>query len=430
MKNRLTIALNDLRVFFSDRGNLLGLIIIPIAMTILVGSSFGGNNQGRLRADLLDLDETPESASLIQTLRDTNPQMYLCPLDQGQPAAPDSEEVIDCGLKAEIPYTLAVGQARVTDNDTGALIVIPEGYGELFGAFQPVMVTYYSLSTVATGEDVIQASLSAALQRVNGAVIAAQVGLAAGDSFGHNGNPTIFKDEADRTAFTRTVYDTADSLLKAEPIALEVTQSTAATSAAPQPGGFRQSVPGMGSMFVMFTVLGGIGILLRERKQWTLQRLVTMPLTRGQILGGKILAYFVLGMIQYVIVFAVGFLTGTTFGSSPLALLLLMMSFCLCVTALTLALATRIGNEGQAQGLTLLISMTLAPLGGAWWPLSITPPIMQAVGHLSPVAWVMDGFNTLIFFNGGLMDILLPVGVLLGASVVLFGVGIMGFKYE
>ena len=425
MKNVFTIALNDLRVFFADWGNIFGLLLIPIAMTLLVGGALGGGGgQGRIRVDLLDQDQTSDSAALIEALRQSNTQIYLCPLDVGQ-------EDIDCDLDKDTPYTLELGQKRVSDQDTSALIVIPAGYAETFGAFQPITLPYYSVSTLATGEDVVQTALNAALQRVNGAVIAAQVGLAAGDSFGHNGNPTIFKDEADRTAFTRTVYESADTLLKAEPIKIVSVQAQVASNAQTnRPGGFGQSVPGMGSMFVMFTVLGGISLLLRERKQWTLQRLVTMPLSKWQILGGKIIAYFTLGMIQYVIVFAVGFLTGTQFGSSPLALLLVMMAFVLCITALTFALATRMKNDQQAQGLTLLISMTLAPLGGAWWPLEITPPLMQTIGHLSPVAWAMDGFRSLVYFNGGIADVLLPVGVLLAASVVLFAIGVRGFKYE
>ncbi len=424
MRHALTIARNDLRVFFADWGNLFGLIAIPVFMTILLGTTLGGGGgQSRIRADVLDQDNTSASAALIQALRDANSQLTLCPLDVGQ-------KEVDCRLEANTPYTLELGQERVSNKDTRALIVIPKGYSDEFGAFQPVKLTYYSIATLATGEDVVQSVLTAALQRVNGAVIAAQVGLAAGDSFGQGGNPTIFKDEADRTAFTHSVYDTADKLLKAEPIKLISVQSKTTTTTTTNTGGFGQSVPGMGSMFVMFTVLGGISLLLKERKQWTLQRLVTMPLTRGQILGGKIIAYFTLGMIQYVIVFGVGFITGTNFGSSPLALLLVMMAFVLCITALTFALATRLKSEDQAQGLTLLISMTLAPLGGAWWPLSITPPLMQTVGHLSPVAWAMDGFRSIIFFNGGLADVLVPVGVLLAAASVLFAIGVMGFQYE
>ena len=55
---------------------------------------------------------------------------------------------------------------------------------------------------------------------------------------------------------------------------------------------------------------------------------------------------------------------------------------------------------------------------------------MQTIGHLSPVAWAMDGFQDLIYFGGGFGDVLPDVGVLLGAAVVLFVVGIRSFKYE
>jgi ABC-type multidrug transport system permease subunit len=55
---------------------------------------------------------------------------------------------------------------------------------------------------------------------------------------------------------------------------------------------------------------------------------------------------------------------------------------------------------------------------------------MQTVGHLTPVAWAMDAFHQLLFYNGGLGDILLPVGVLVAITAVLFGVGILTFRYD
>jgi ABC-2 type transport system permease protein len=72
----------------------------------------------------------------------------------------------------------------------------------------------------------------------------------------------------------------------------------------------------------------------------------------------------------------------------------------------------------------------LAPLGGAWWPLEITPQFMQIIGHISPIAWAMDGFRSLIFYGGTLTDVLLPVAVLLGASLVFLVIGARYFRYE
>ena len=87
-------------------------------------------------------------------------------------------------------------------------------------------------------------------------------------------------------------------------------------------------------------------------------------------------------------------------------------------------------NEVQANGVALLLSITLAPLGGAWWPMEIVPEFMRIAGHVSPVAWAMDSFRVLIFESGSLPDVLLPLGVLLGLGLFFFGFGIRRFRYD
>ncbi|MFN2273404.1 MAG: ABC transporter permease, partial [Anaerolineales bacterium] len=84
----------------------------------------------------------------------------------------------------------------------------------------------------------------------------------------------------------------------------------------------------------------------------------------------------------------------------------------------------------QASGFALLLSLILAPLGGAWWPLHIVPRFMQVIGHISPIAWSMDAFTNLIFEGGGVGSILLPVGVLLAIAVVAFALAVRFFRYE
>ena len=73
---------------------------------------------------------------------------------------------------------------------------------------------------------------------------------------------------------------------------------------------------------------------------------------------------------------------------------------------------------------------TLAPLGGAWWPLEIVPNFLRVIGHASPVAWAMDGFHILIFENGTFGDILVPLSVLLVLAVAFFIIGSWRFKYD
>jgi ABC-2 type transport system permease protein len=180
---------------------------------------------------------------------------------------------------------------------------------------------------------------------------------------------------------------------------------------------------------VLFTVFGGITALIVERNQWTLQRLAVMPIRRSHLLGGKVLSRFCLGLLQYSVLFAVGAILGMSFGDDPLALLALALTYTLAVTAFSFALGTQLKNESQAAGLTLLFSLVFASLGGAWWPLEVVPEWMRVVGHLSPVAWAMDGYRVLIFENGRFADVLIPIGMLLGFAAISFGIALRRFRY-
>lgn len=421
MRTVLEIALNDLRIFFRVRGNLIGLVVLPVLLTLAVGwsNSGGGGDAPLLLVDIVDQDQSASSAELLAGVRAVNETLVLCPLDN------NADDRCQLGGEA-LTETLALARAR--EETTSGLLIIPAGYGAALAAAQPLQLTYYSTDDPALPGPVRQA-VESALQRVNSAIVSARVGA----GFLSILTPLLSLDTAATPAVSleQAIYTRAQTRLTTQLAAVHyVTTKGDAPAMSGIQSGFGQSVPGMGSLYVIFTVLGGTMSLLRERRQWTLQRLAALPLTRAQLLGGKILAYFVLGMIQYVIVFAAGVVVGLDLGDAPVAMLLVMAAFALCMTALALALATRVTSEGQANGLRNLIGLTLAPLGGAWWPLEIVPGFMQRIGHLSPVAWAMDGFHELLFNQGTLVDVLPEIGILLAIALVLFGIGIRGFRVQ
>ena len=421
MRTALEIALNDLRIFFSVRGNLIGLVVLPVVLTLAVGwaNSGSGSDTPQLLVDIVDQDQSASAAALLAQVRAVNDTLVLCPMDNN-----DDDR---CQLAGE-PLTEAAALDRARAETTSGLLIIPAGYADALATAHPLQITYYSTDDPALPGPVRQA-VESALQRVNSAIVSARVGA----GFLSILTPLLALDATTppATSVEQAIYTRAQTRLTTQPPAVHyvTTKGDAPTISGIQ-SGFGQSVPGMGSLYVIFTVLGGTMTLLRERRQWTLQRLASLPLSRAQLLGGKILAYFTLGMIQYVIVFAAGMAVGLDLGDAPIAMLLIMAAFALCMTALALALATRVTSEGQANSLRNLIGLTLAPLGGAWWPLEIVPGFMQRVGHFSPVAWAMDGFHELLFNQGTLVDVLPEIGVLLAIALVFFGIGIRGFRVQ
>ena len=131
------------------------------------------------------------------------------------------------------------------------------------------------------------------------------------------------------------------------------------------PHGLGQSVLGMGTIFLLMTFFGGMWALIVEREQWTLQRQAVMPVSRSMLLVGKILVRFCLSLLQFLEVFVVGAALGMDFGKDMLALILLVVVYTLSVTALTFAVGAGLETPAQASGLSLLLNLTLAPIGGA-----------------------------------------------------------------
>lgn len=425
MQRILAITLNDLRVYFSEIGNLIGLIALPVGLTIVLGITLGGGGGAtRVFADVIDNDQSAESQQFIATMQQVNETLVLCPLDNNE----DNR----CGLDAGQSLTVEASIERVRETNLSSLIVIPEGYGESVRQGDPIQIAYYSVSSgTQSFNDPVLAAVQAAIQRANATITVSEAATYAVQNYQLlNTSLPLITDETQLEEFSAEVRQRAETTLAENPATVNYTLSGGEEVTSNAGTGFGQAVPGQGATFVMFTVLGGMALLVRERHQWTLQRLIVSPASRAQILGGKILAYFTLGMIQFAVVFIVGILTGTDFGDDPLAIFSIMIAFVVATTALGFALATFLKNENQVGSVSLLLALTLAPLGGAWWPLEITPDFMQVIGHISPVAWAMDGFNEVIFFGGGLTDVLLPIAVLFGIAAVFFGYSILNFRYE
>ncbi|MFZ2879972.1 MAG: ABC transporter permease, partial [Phototrophicaceae bacterium] len=167
---------------------------------------------------------------------------------------------------------------------------------------------------------------------------------------------------------------------------------------------------------------------------WTLQRLSAAPVTKADIILGKLLARFALGMIQYGVAFAVGLTYGrflnVSFGDNPVALLIVMVAFSLCVSTFTLFMATLVKTEDQASSLVVLVTLALAPIGGAWWSLDLEfiPEFMRTLSMISPFKWVIDGFRNVIALDQGIAGVVGPSAVLLGIGAVFFVLAVRRFR--
>jgi len=142
-------------------------------------------------------------------------------------------------------------------------VVIAAGYAAALETFEQAGIDDYASADPLQPDAVLQ-GLDAVLQRVNSASMTAGVAGALLDNLTAGLGLPAF-NEAVRTEFLDWLYRNAEQKLIEMPASVRFETGEEEAGLDASDNGFNQSAPGMGSLYVMFTVLGGMAVLLRER---------------------------------------------------------------------------------------------------------------------------------------------------------------------
>lgn len=187
------------------------------------------------------------------------------------------------------------------------------------------------------------------------------------------------------------------------------------------PNTVQQNVPAWTLFGMFFTVVPLATSLIRERRDGVVARLLTMPISYGTIISGKIMAYVIICLVQFVLIMAVGTsllpLLGAPaldMGSSLPALLLITLSSALAATGYGILLGTIAGTYEQASMFGAVSVVVAAALGGVMVPTYVMPEIMQQISLFSPLAWGLNGFLNIFARGGGVMSVLPEAALMMG----------------
>ncbi len=183
--------------------------------------------------------------------------------------------------------------------------------------------------------------------------------------------------------------------------------------------------------WVFIPLLGASGLFAAERTLGTLRRLMVSPTRRSTFLTGAISGQFLMALVQMGILVVFGVLVlQVPWGQEPAALIVILVTFALAGVALGTAMGAFVKTESQASNLSIMIGMSMALLGGCWWPMELFPPAMQQIVKVLPTTWAMEAMTDITIRGQGLSDVLPNAAVLLGFAVVFFIIGVRRFRYE
>jgi ABC-type multidrug transport system permease subunit len=200
------------------------------------------------------------------------------------------------------------------------------------------------------------------------------------------------------------------------------------TSGRAEVNAFEQYVPGFGVTFLLIDMLWGISIALMDERQWgTLQRLrVTGASTAGMLIG-RLSARTLIGFVQMIVLFGIGWLLfGITLGSNPAMLLLPASAIAFAAAAFGLVVATIAPSRDSVLPIGSVAAMVMSAIGGCWWPLEFEPGWMRAAALTMPTTWTMRAFNDLMIRGLEPETALWPTAMALALGLLFLLGGIAG----
>ena len=196
-----------------------------------------------------------------------------------------------------------------------------------------------------------------------------------------------------------------------------------------RPNASNFTLSGYLTMFIFFAAALSAEAIARERRNQTLERLLTNGVRRESIILGKFLTGTYRGVMQVVVLWGVGIVAfGIDLGSSPLAVILISLAIVFTSSSFGVMLAALVRTAEGASSAGVLVSLVLAPLGGSWWPLFITPDWMQALGKLTPHGWANTAFNNLMLFHADFGDVVINIVAVAAFGVVFLIVAFTRFR--
>jgi ABC-2 type transport system permease protein len=156
-------------------------------------------------------------------------------------------------------------------------------------------------------------------------------------------------------------------------------------------------VPSYTVMFAFFLVLTVGWLFVAERRHGTLVRLRAAPLSRGQILVGKLLPCLAVSLFQGFFMLLAGKLVfGMSWGSQPLLLVPVVVCTSAAAVGLAMLVASVARTETQVAVYGTLLVLVLGGVSGSLMPRDLMPEQMKRVSLVTPHAWALDAYSQLL----------------------------------
>jgi ABC-2 type transport system permease protein len=184
----------------------------------------------------------------------------------------------------------------------------------------------------------------------------------------------------------------------------------------------------MSVMFIMFGAMFGAFALVGERDEWTLPRLMMTPASRMDIVGGKMLGVFLVGITQFAVLWAFTSAIGVQWGD-PVAIAALAIALVAAATGMSILIAAIAKTTRSVSGIAQIVIQFMAAVGGSFFPVAQFPAWLQPLHYFTVNGWAIDGILETMR-GGSIVSVIPSIVALLGMALLFFALGAWRLRWE
>lgn len=394
LRGARVVAGLQLRRRIRDRSALLQGIVAPIVLAVIITTAFGGGRSFSTTIGVVDLDGGELGGALVAGT--------LAPVDDPSGSMADAGSGVTLVTVADV----ATARAAIDGGDLPAAIVIPAGFA----------------ASLATPADPLQLDVlvDPGRQLASDVAVAIATRLAA----------TV---DATRLAVSTAVA--VDPSLAVDALVPEASGRSAAVALGPSAFGegfdpITYFAPSMAILFAFLTLGAGARTLLVERREGTLARVRSTPISDRSVLAGVTASVVVLGLVSFLVVWLV---TAVVFGADwgdPLGVFVVIVATVLAVAGISTLVTGLARTEAQADGISSVLGFGFALIGGGFLSPGDLPDLLARIALITPNRWALDALAELGAGAAGLAAVVTPVVVLTAIGIVTGALGLRLVRLE
>jgi ABC-2 type transport system permease protein len=412
--NALHIAVKDLDILFRDRGTAIQLLGLPLIFILVFSGALqavaGGQQDTRMPLVVVDEDRGPLAQALKDEI-DASGGIYVVPTERAA-----AEEALDKGELARALFIPPGFSADVAAGRSTALRLVsrPDAHAPRTEAVRLVV------EGVAR-DMALESQILLSLQQMG------EMMATVPDAFtilaveqGPEQARAQFETSRDRPLVTLTTR------VPERAVAAEEVTSPA-----------QLAVPAFTVLFVFLTAQATARSIYDEKRVGSFRRLLASPISKVNLLIGKMLPNVIASLIQVVVIFSFGIFVlpllgqpAFSLGNAPLAVALVALLMALCSSGLGILIAALARTENQIGGLSAVILWAMGMLGGSFIPIFYLERFLDPLMRVVPHYWANSAFTALLVRGAGLADVgsqMLALGLF---TAGFFAIGVWKFEFD